>query len=323
MKNYSKMASSTPAKNSRPKWLADLNACRQRVVSARTGMVPVLAVWFGAIIFGTDGMAQNNGKINHNGVEIYYETTGTGPHLVLVEGLGVATWIWEKQAPEFAKHFTAVVYDNRGVGKSDKPPGPYSISMMADDLAGLLDSLKISKAHILGISMGGFIAQDFALRYPQKVDRLVLVSTSAGGPDHVPMAPEVLAQMFATNGSPRELTRKKLALAYSNAFMQDSLEIEHLIDLRLADSQPPHAYMAQAMAGAAFNLSDKVRQIQSPCLIMAATGDRLVPVANAHNLAKKIPQSQLNIYEGYGHQFFVEIAKEFNRDVIAFLSAKK
>ncbi len=268
-------------------------------------------------------MAQNNGKIKHNGVEIYYEATGTGPHLVLIEGLGVATWIWEKQTPEFAKHFTTVVYDNRGVGKSGKPAGPYSISMMADDLAALLDSLKISKAHILGISMGGFIAQDFALRYPHKVDRLVLVSTSAGGPDHVPMSQEVLARMFATDGAPRELTRRKLALAYSDSFMQKSREVEHLIDLRLADPQPPHAYMAQAMAGAAFNLSDKIRQIQSPCLIMAATGDRLVPVANAHNLAKKISRSQLKIYEGCGHQFFMEIAKEFNRDVIAFLSGKK
>jgi pimeloyl-ACP methyl ester carboxylesterase len=285
---------------------------------------PTLAAFvvFFFVDSGIKVMAQNkNGKQKANGVELYYEISGSGPCLVLIEGLGVATWIWEKQTPELSKHFTILTYDNRGAGKSEKPAGPYSISMMADDLASLLDSLKISQAHILGISMGGFIAQDFALRYPQKVDRLVLVSTSAGGPDHVPMAPEVLAQMFATDGAPRNLTQRKLALAYSDSFMQDSLEVEHLIDLRLADPQPPHAYMAQAMAGAAFNLSDKIQQIQAPCLIMAATGDRLVPVANAHNLAKKIPNNQLKIYEGYGHQFFVENAEMFNRDVIAFLTA--
>jgi pimeloyl-ACP methyl ester carboxylesterase len=279
-----------------------------------------------ALIFADSGskvMAQNkSGKQQANGVELDYEISGSGPYLVLIEGLGVATWIWEKQTPELSKHFAILAYDNRGVGKSEKPAGPYSISMMADDLAGLLDSLKISKAHILGISMGGFIAQDFALRYPAKVDRLILVATSAGGPDHVPMAPAVLAQMFATDGAPRDLTRRKLALAYSDSFMQNRQEVEHLIDLRLADSQPPHAYMAQAMAGAAFNLSDKVQQIQAPCLIVAATGDRLVPVANAHNLAKKIPNNQLKIYEGYGHQFFVENAEAFNRDVIAFLTAE-
>jgi len=265
-------------------------------------------------------MAQNkNGKVKANGVEIYYEIAGAGPYLVLIEGLGVATWIWEKQVPALSKRFTTIVYDNRGVGKSEKPAGPYSISMMADDLAALLDSLKIPRANVLGISMGGFIGQDFARRYPQKVDRMILAATSAGGPDHIPMAPEVLALMFATDGAPRDLTRRKLALAYSDSFMQKSREVEHLIDLRLADPQPPHAYLAQAMAGAAFNLADKVQQIQAPCLIIAATGDRLVPVANAHNLAKKIPRSQLKIYNGYGHQFFVENASEFNRDVIAFL----
>jgi pimeloyl-ACP methyl ester carboxylesterase len=271
----------------------------------------------------TKVMAQNkNGKQKVNGVELYYEISGAGPYLVLIEGLGVATWIWEKQTPELSKHFTILAYDNRGAGKSEKPAGPYSISMMADDLAGLLDSLKISKAHVLGISMGGFIAQDFALRYPAKVDRLILVATSAGGPDHVPMSQEVLALMFATDGAPRDLTRRKLALAYSDSFMQKSQEVEHLIDLRLADPQPPYAYMAQAMAGAAFNLSDQAQQIQAPCLIMAATGDRLVPVANAHNLAKKIPDNRLKIYEGHGHQFFVENAAAFNRDVITFLTTK-
>jgi len=259
-----------------------------------------------------------SGHVKVNDVELYYEMSGRGPHLVLIEGLGVATWIWERQIPELSKDFTVLAYDNRGVGKSSKPAGPYTIRMMADDLAGLLDSLKIARAHILGISMGGFIAQDFALRYPQRVDRLVLVSTSAGGPDHVPMAPEVLAQVLATEGEPRALTRRKLALAYSESFMQ-SEAVEHLIDLRLQDPQPPAAYLAQATAGATFNLSDQVHRIQAPCLILAATGDRLVPVANAYQLAKKIPNSRLKIFEGFGHQFFVEDAAAFNREVKQFL----
>jgi pimeloyl-ACP methyl ester carboxylesterase len=265
-------------------------------------------------------MSQSIGKTDANGVELYYEISGKGPNLVLIEGLGVATWLWEKQVPEFAKNFTTLIYDNRGTGKSEKPAGPYSITMMADDLAALLDTLKISKTHVLGVSMGGFIAQDFALRYPQKVDRVVLVATSAGGPDHVPMAPEVLAQMFASEGAPREVARRKLALAYSEEFMKTG-DVEHLIDLRLTDPQPPSAYMAQATAGATFNLSDRVKEIKSPCLIMAATGDLLVPVANAHNLSKKIPGSRLKIYEGYGHQFFVEQSERFNRDVIEFLKS--
>jgi len=268
-----------------------------------------------------NGFAQSHGKANTNGIELYYELSGKGPHLVFIEGLGVGTWIWEKQRPDFSQHFTTIIYDNRGMGKSEKPAGPYSISMMADDLAALLDALKISKAHVLGVSMGGFIAQDFALRYPQKVDRLVLVATSAGGLDHVPMSSEVLSQMFANDGAPRDVIRRKLALAYSEEFMKTDA-VEHLIDLRVSDPQPPQAYMAQATAGATFNLSEKVKEIKAPCLIVAATGDRLVPVANAHNLSKKIPHNQLKIYEGYGHQFFVEMSDRFNRDVIEFLSSE-
>lgn len=266
-------------------------------------------------------MPQSQGKIKANGVELYYEISGHGPNLVLIEGLGVATWLWEKQVPEFSRSFTTIVFDNRGAGKSEKPAGPYSISMMADDLAALLDTLKINKAHILGVSMGGFIAQDFALRYPQKVDRLVLVATSAGGPDHVPMSPEVLAQMFASDGPPREVARRKLALAYSDEFMKTG-PVEHLVDLRSSDPQPPPAFLAQATAGATFNLSDQVKEIHAPCLIMAASGDRLVPVANAQNLSKKIPGSRLKIYEGLGHQFFVESSERFNREVIEFLKSE-
>lgn len=263
--------------------------------------------------------AQTKGKVKANGIEIYYEMVGKGPHLILIEGLGVATYLWEKQVPDFARHFTTVVYDNRGVGQSDKPPGPYSISMMADDLAGLMDELQIPRAHILGVSMGGFIAQDFALRYPEKVDRLVLVATSAGGAEHVPMSQDVLARVLDNQGEPRELIRKKLSLAYSDSFMQTEA-VEHLIDLRLQNPQPPPAFFAQVAAGTSFDLSGEVQKITTLCLVMAATEDKLVPVANAHNLMKKLPNAELKIYEGLGHQFCVEIAEQFNRDVIAFLT---
>ncbi len=262
---------------------------------------------------------QSANTVKANGINLSYEITGNGPHLILIEGLGVGAWLWEKQVPAFSKNFTTVVYDNRGAGKSDKPEGPYTISLMADDLAALMDTLQISKAHILGASMGGFIALDFALRYPEKVDRLVLVATSAGGPDHVPMSQEALAMLFITDSDPRRLTRKKLALAYTDSFLQTK-EVEHLVELRMKNPQPPHAYMAQITAGTIFNLSEEVKNIQVPCLVTAASEDLLVPVANAKNLHKKIADSQLKIYQGPGHQFFVENPEPFNRDVIEFLT---
>ncbi len=267
---------------------------------------------------GNDFMEKQSGFAQVNGVRLYYERSGRGPDLVLIEGLGVATWLWEKQMPEFSRHFTVLAFDNRGVGRSDKPAGPYSIRMMADDLKALLDTLGIRKTHVLGVSMGGFIALDFAYRYPEYVDRLVLVSTSAGGSDHVPMSREVLQELMATEGTREELVRRKLALAFSEAFLR-SPEMEHQVKLRLQNPQPPEAFMAQAAAGAGFDLSEAVKAIQVPALVMAATGDRIVPVQNAHRLAAKLPDSRLKIYEGFGHQFFVEIPEQFNRDVIEFL----
>lgn len=288
-----------------------------------TLLIATVCILFGGASMALHGQPEptTRGQVEANGIRLYYEIYDIGPPLILIEGLGVATYLWENQIPDFARHFTTVVYDNRGVGQSDKPEGPYSIAMMADDLAGLMQALNIPRAHILGVSMGGFIAQEFALRYPERVDRLVLVSTSAGGADHVPMSEETLQRLMAANGDPRELIRSKLALAYSEAFMQSD-PVERLIDQRLANPQPPHAFMAQVAAGSSFDRSQEVRRIQARCLIAAATEDLLVPVANAHNLAKKLPNSEIKIYEGLGHQFFVEIPERFNQDVINFLTGQ-
>jgi pimeloyl-ACP methyl ester carboxylesterase len=263
---------------------------------------------------------KKSGKVKTNGTELYYEITGSGPNLVLIEGLGAALYLWEKQIPELSKYFTVIAYDNRGVGRSDKPAGPYTINMMAKDLSGLMDSLKISKAHILGVSMGGFIAQEFALLYPEKVDKLVLAATSAGGKDHIAMSQETLALVLAASGDSREMIKKKLSLVYSKEYVSDDSVFEHLVDLRVDNPQPQEAYQAQAMAGVTFDRSEDVKNINIPTLILGATNDVLVPIQNSYNLNKKIKNSRLKVFDGMGHQFFVEKSKEFNKDVIDFLN---
>ena len=123
-----------------------------------------------------------------NGVKLYYEIHGTGEPLLLIEGLGYASWSWFRQIEVLSDSYGVVCFDNRGVGKSDKPDIPYSIELMADDVARLLESLSIEKAHILGVSMGGYIAQKLAINYPQKVKSLVLGCTSFGGSQSIPPA---------------------------------------------------------------------------------------------------------------------------------------
>ncbi len=124
--------------------------------------------------------ADQSGIVPVNGINMYYETHGEGEPLLLIEGLGYSSWMWYKQIPELSKQYRVIVYDNRGVGNSDKPDSEYTIELMADDAASLLSALGVGSAHVLGVSMGGYIAQELALRHSEKVKSLTLASTNKG-----------------------------------------------------------------------------------------------------------------------------------------------
>src|SRR5512138_2197033 len=154
-------------------------------------------------------------RITANGIELYYELHGTGEPLVLISGIGYSLWQWHKMVPFLERHFQAITFDNRGIGQSDKPAGPYSAQMLAADTAGLLDTLGIEKAIVMGHSMGGFIAQALALDFPARVDKLILCSTNFGGPRHVPVTPEAMKVLTDTSSDP--LTRFTNGLVVSTA----------------------------------------------------------------------------------------------------------
>ena len=124
--------------------------------------------------------ADQSGIVPVNGINMYYETHGEGEPLLLIEGLGYSSWMWYKQIPELSKEYRVIVYDNRGVGRSAKPDSEYTIELMADDAASLLTALGVESAHVLGVSMGGYIAQELALRHPEKVRSLILAGTNRG-----------------------------------------------------------------------------------------------------------------------------------------------
>jgi pimeloyl-ACP methyl ester carboxylesterase len=153
-------------------------------------------------------------------IQLYYEEHGRGEPLLLIMGLGASTLSWADQIPAFAREFRVIAFDNRGAGRSDKPAVHYSIAQFADDTAGLMDALAIDSAHVYGQSMGGFIAQELALRHPQRVTTLVLGSTSCGGRHAVAGAPENLAIIGMMNVlTPREAAEKGLPLLYSEKFI--------------------------------------------------------------------------------------------------------
>lgn len=263
-----------------------------------------------------------NGAVKVNGVSLHYEITGQGEPLILIEGLGTATWLWWKQVPELSRHFRVVAYDLRGSGWSDKPDEPYSIPLFADDLAGLMDALRIKQAHVLGISLGGYVAQEFALRYPQKVKRLILCSTSTNGPRATPPNPDIIVALMtpvAGQGDLRSRIALSLSVGHAAAHPED---IEKMIAWRLDNPQPAYAYNRQLMSAVGWTSEGRLGEISMPTLIMAGSEDRVVPLQNADVLAAGIPHTEKVILQGAGHLINVEKPDEFNKEVIQFLTWK-
>jgi pimeloyl-ACP methyl ester carboxylesterase len=263
-------------------------------------------------------------KINSNGIGLNYEIHGAGKPLVLISGIGYPLWQWHRMVPHLAKRFQVITYDNRGVGESDRPAGPYSAQMLAADTAGLLQALGLEKAVVMGHSMGGFIAQALALDFPEVVEKLVLASTNFGGPHHVPVTQEAMTVLMDLTSDP--LTRFKNGLGISTApgwADKDPEMIERWVAWRVANPIDPTAYNAQLAIGlglipetAAFE--NQLPRIQAPTLILSGAHDKVVPPQNASLLAEKIPGSKVVIFPDAGHFFPIEIPEAASKAVIEF-----
>ena len=257
-------------------------------------------------------------------IDLYYETHGAGAPLVLISGLGYSLWQWHLMLPYLEKHFQVITFDNRGVGQTDKPAGPYSASLLAGDTVGLLDHLGVERAIVMGHSMGGFIAQALALEHPQRVDKLILASTNFGGPRHVPVTAEALAILTDLKSDP--LTRLKNGIVVSTApgFAERQPErIQTWLDRRVANPLNVGGYQAQMGIGMALLAEEaafeqRLPSISAPTLILFGAHDKVVPPANADLLAKQIPGSRIHILPDAGHFFPLEAPEEAAQVVIQF-----
>jgi pimeloyl-ACP methyl ester carboxylesterase len=254
-------------------------------------------------------------------IQLYYEEHGQGEPLLLVMGLGASTLSWSGQIPAFEREFRVIAFDNRGAGRSDKPAAPYSIALFADDATGLLDALGIDSAHVYGQSMGGFIAQELALRHPQRVRTLVLGSTSCGGREAVAGSPEYVALFGLMNTlTPREAAERHLYLLYSDEFI--ACHHDALIEryLREAELRPPlDAFGRQVQAAIQHDTFDRLPDIRCPTLVISGANDKAVPEDNSSILAERIPGAELVVLAGTGHGYLVEKAAESNAIVLEFL----
>lgn len=262
-------------------------------------------------------------KVEVNGIHVNYEIQGVGEPVVLIGGLGADTFLWFRQVPVLSEHFRVIVFDNRGAGESDKPDEPYSIPMLADDTAGLMEALDIDRAHVIGASLGGLIAQELALSYPSIVDRLVLVCTTFGGRGGVrPSLSSMLRILPALwrTGNPEVDIRRSFGVFTSKRWREAHADIvDRYVAWRVAHPQPRYAFRRQRGALKGFTTADRVANIAAPTLIVQGDSDRVVPVANAHLLAERIPNTRLVVLEDSGHACCIDHAEAFNKAVTDFL----
>jgi pimeloyl-ACP methyl ester carboxylesterase len=262
-----------------------------------------------------------------NGIDICYKVRGQGEPLVLIMGYsgGQIGWMFQRRA--FGKHYRVITFDNRGVGKSDKPDGAYSMRMMADDTVGLMDYLGIKKAHVLGVSMGGMIAQEIAVNYPERVGKLILGCTAAGRNESsgisaiFPVALGLSGDY--THDDVRILPIRKVVNSLCS-YSFSKCHYRRLVVLLakvygLFGSQVGLRGQLEAMLGHyTFN---RLQKIGSPTMVITGTEDRVITPDLSKELTDVIPSAKLVRFEGGSHTFFIEERARFNREVLDFLGS--
>lgn len=262
-------------------------------------------------------------QITHDNVQFHYSVEGHGAPLVLIPGFSAGAWIWFQQTSMLSGVFQTITFDPPGIGASPYCERPANMRFIADDVAALLASLKIKQAHILGASFGGFVAQEFALTYPEMTRTLNLCCTSFGGPNHVPPSMEILGAVASSEGFNTEARIRRLLMpAFSPDFaFNHSDQVNALVDRRLASPVDERAYRWQLMAAVAFNTESRIAELRIPTLVISGDSDQIVPPQNSRNLAARIPDAQLILIEGGSHLFFLERPREFNAVIEKFLGA--
>jgi 3-oxoadipate enol-lactonase len=244
--------------------------------------------------------------------------------ILLLTGLGSKRLGWAKQLDVFGHHYRTIALDYRDTGDSDEVAEDYTPADLADDAAMLLESLGIAHSHVIGISLGGFVALQLALRHPSLLDKLVLISTSAGGSTHVPASPEILALLTPEPGlEVGERTMRTYRQLMATEFV--AAHPEELERIAATARYRPHsaaAYMRQLRAALTHDVADSLHRIAAPTLVIHGDADPLVPPENGAFLAAHIANARHIVYRGVGHIPIVERADDFNRDALRFLAGE-
>jgi pimeloyl-ACP methyl ester carboxylesterase len=261
-------------------------------------------------------------RARNGSVELHWEEQGTGSDAVLlVMGLGMNATGWWRTAPVLAHRLRAIAFDNRGVGRSGRPPGPYTAADMADDGVAVLDAAGVDRAHVYGISLGGMIAQEIALRHPQRVRSLVLGATTPGGKDAAAADDATLAFFRRRAEMPaEEAVWASVPYNYSARTRREHPQrIGQDIAERLRYPVERAPYEAQLEAALGHDAHSRLGDIEAPTLVVHGREDRMVPRENARILAQAIPGAQLTLLDDAAHLYFTDVP-EVDEQVLGFLS---
>jgi pimeloyl-ACP methyl ester carboxylesterase len=260
-------------------------------------------------------------RVKAGDINIYYEVHGQGEPLVLIMGLGCSGALWLYQVEEFARKYRVIVFDNRGVGRTDKPAIDYSIEMFADDTANLLRTLGLERAHILGMSMGGMIAQRLAINRPQMVDRLILACTFSQSTPYGDLMMELWRTMAEKAGMETVSRMLLLQSLTPRCFLEKPQVIARLEEIFAAHPQPVDAYLRQNLACQNSSTTQELPQIGARTLVLVGDRDIQTPVGASRFISQSIPGSQQVVLPGCGHGFMWEVPQSFNEAVLSFLQA--
>ncbi|MHA1291967.1 MAG: alpha/beta fold hydrolase [Promethearchaeota archaeon] len=265
------------------------------------------------------------------GIKLCYEIHGNGEPIILVHGFGAKKETWVAQVPELSKKFKVIIFDNRGAGKSDRPNEPYTMETFADDIAGLMDYLKLNKVKaLIGWSLGGMIVQHFAIKYPERAEKIILLFTNYKGVGGELYKKMRIEEEKLKKSDPAKAFWQSARMGYYQKFRKEMeanpkkkfyglWSAEDLIKESVIDPPTAQDIENQAAALETHNTLEKLNEIKNPVLLIAASHDRLTPKLTMQEMHNKIPNSTFKVIEKAGHGAPLSRAPEVNQFIIEFL----
>lgn len=255
-------------------------------------------------------------------LDVAWDEYGTGEPVLMINGIGADRTAWQLQTPAIARTFRAITYDNRDVGETGagRNPRPYGMRQFADDAAGLLDALGVARAHVVGASMGGTIAQEFALAYPKRVRSLTIVCSWAKTDPWLAELLDFWEGVFAAMGSV-EWSRATWLSVFTHRWYRQPGNLAGLLELTRANPRPQtvELYRRQSRAAIGHDALDRLGRIAAPTHVIAGEEDLLTPLRFSEQIAAAIPGARLSVMSHVGHGMFWEATDDFNDLVIGFL----